>query len=168
MKKIILLAVALVSFTVVNAQIGEGTNWLKMGIHGGVPVGDAADVSSFTLGFDFKYQFLDTESFAIGVSTGYTHYFGKEEGVITYADAGIIPLAGLFRFYPTENFFLGSDVGYGFFTEGSESGGFYYRPEIGYHDDDWNIYGYYQTVSSDGIAPASIGIGINYNIIQGK
>lgn len=168
MKKIILFIIALVSVTVSNAQVGEGTNWLKMGVHGGLPVGDASDISSFSLGFDLKYQFLNADSYAIGVSSGYTHYFGKEEGIFQYADFGIIPLAGLFRFYPTENFFLGTDLGYGFFTEGNETGGFYYRPEIGYHDDEWNIYGYYQGMSTDGISPSSVGIGINYNIIQGK
>ena len=167
MKKLVLLVLAITSFTIAKAQVGEGTNWLKMGIHGGLPIGDMSDVSSFALGADLKYQFLDTDSFAIGVSTGYTHYFGKEEGLFEFADVGIIPLAGLFRFYPTENFFLGTDLGYGFFTEGGE-GGFYYRPEIGYHDDEWNIYGYYQGVSSDGIQPASVGLGINFNIIQGK
>lgn len=167
MKKIVLLVVAITSFTMVKAQVGEGTNWLKMGIHGGLPVGDMSDISSFALGADLKYQFLDADSFAIGVSTGYTHYFGKDFGLVEASDMGIIPLAGLFRFYPTENFFLGTDIGYGFLTEGDE-GGFYYRPEIGYHDDEWNIYGYYQSVATDGIEPTSIGIGINYNIVQGK
>lgn len=168
MNKIILLVIAITSFSVANAQVGEGTNWLKLGIHGGAPVGDASDVSSFVLGVDLKYQFLNAESFAIGASTGYTHYFGKEEGIIEFSDSGLIPVAGLFRLYPTKNFFLGTDLGYAFFTEGSETGGFYYRPEIGYHNDEWNIFGYYQGVSSDGISPSSVGVGINYNIIQGK
>lgn len=174
MKKIIVLALALVSFTVSKAQVGEGTNWLKAGIHAGIPVGDMSEVSSFALGLDLKYQFLNAESFAIGVSTGFTNYFGKTEGLIEYNDLGVIPVAGLFRFYPTENFFLGTDVGYAFLTEevvttdGSSSGGFYYRPEIGYHNDSWNIFAFYQGVVIDGFSPASVGVGINYNIIQGQ
>ena len=168
MKKLVFLAAFIFSFNLANAQLGEGTRWLKAGVNFGLPVGDAADVSSFVLGLDLKYQFLDAESFAVGVSTGYSHYFGKEENGFEYSDAGIIPAALLLRYYPTKNFFLGGDVGYGFFTEGDETGGFYYRPEIGYHNLRWNIYAFYQGVSSDGISPAAVGIGINYNIIQGR
>ncbi len=168
MKKVILLVLAITSFSIANAQVGEGTNWLKIGVHGGVPVGDVSDVSNFALGFDLKYQFLNAESFAVGISTGYTNYFGETEGLIEYSDFGIIPLAGLFRYYPTENFFLGADLGYGFLTEGDETGGFYYRPEVGYHNDSWNIFAYYQGLSVDNFSPASVGVGVNYNIIQGK
>ena len=168
MKKVILLVLAITSFSIANAQVGEGSNWLKIGLHGGVPVGDVSETSSFALGFDLKYQFLNAESFAIGVSTGYTNYFGETEGIIKYSDFGIIPLAGLFRYYPTENFFLGADLGYGFLTEGNEAGGFYYRPEVGYHNDSWNIFAFYQGLSVDNFSPASVGVGINYNIVQGK
>ncbi|WGH74293.1 hypothetical protein P8625_09205 [Tenacibaculum tangerinum] len=167
MKKIILLLVAVLSFSFANAQRGEGTDWLKAGVHFGLPIADASDTSSFVLGVDLKYQFLNVNSFGIGFSTGYSHYFGKEVAGVS-VDQGIVPLAALFRFYPTENFFIGTDLGYGFLTEGSESGGFYYRPEVGYHSDKWNIYGFYQGLSVDGSTPSSVGIGINYNIIQGK
>ena len=166
MKKLSLIMVMLLGFTFMNAQ--EGSNWLKLGVHAGIPTGDAGDVSSFALGLDAKYQFLNYDSFGIGVATGYTNYFGKEENGISWDDFGVVPVAALFRYYPTENFFIGTDLGYGFLTgvEGAD-GGFYYRPEIGYHSNDWNIFGYYAGVSNDWNV-ANVGIGVNYNIIQGE
>ncbi|WP_159023941.1 hypothetical protein [Formosa sp. L2A11] len=159
MKKLILLVLAFASFTVANAQ----SDWIKLGVHAGSPLGDASDTSSLVLGVDLKYQFLNTKSYAIGISTGYSNYFGKVE----YEDFGIIPLAGLFRFYPTKHFFLGGDLGYGFVTNGDYGdNGFYYRPEMGYHNDKWNIYGFYQGISSGSFSPSSVGIGISYNIIR--
>ena len=72
------------------------------------------------MSFDLKYPFLDADSFTVGVSWSYVNYFG-EDG---FDNLGVISLAGLFRFYPIENFFLVGDVGYGFYAEGEESGAF--------------------------------------------
>lgn len=171
MKKLSVLLMLMVGFAFTNAQT-EGTNWLKIGIHAGIPVGDIGDYSSFALGIDAKYQFLDYESFGIGVATGYTNYFGKDMDfmgeTISMDDIGVIPLAALFRYYPTANFFLGADLGYGIVTGGGESsGGFYYRPEVGYHNNDWNIFAYYAGVSDEG-SISNVGIGVNYNIIKGQ
>lgn len=168
MKKIIIVAIAIFSFGIAKAQT-SGTNWLKFGLHAGIPVGDESDVSSFMIGLDAKYQFLGIDSFAMGISTGYSHYFGKEtDSGYKFEDKGLIPLAALFRFYVTRSFFIGTDLGYGFFTKEGSEGGFYYRPEFGYHDNFWNIYGFYQGVSVDGISPTAVGIGLNYNIVRGK
>lgn len=172
MRKLSVLFMLMIGFAFTNAQT-EGTNWLKLGIHAGIPVGDAGDASSFALGVDAKYQFLDLESFGIGVATGYTNYFGKEMeiaglGTVDMDDFGVVPVAALFRYYPTQNFFIGTDLGYGFITGVDDAdGGFYYRPEIGYHNNDWNIFAYYAGVSND-FNVSNAGIGVNYNIIKGK
>jgi hypothetical protein len=161
MKKFLMIVLIFAGFTITNAQ---GTDWIKIGVHGGLPLGDASETSSSVLGVDLKYQFLNTNSYAVGIATGYTNYFGKDNS----EDFGMIPIAGLFRYYPTKNFFVGTDLGYGFFTTSDESG-FYYRPEIGYHDDKWNVYAFYQGISiSNSFSPTSVGIGISYNIVRGK
>ncbi|WP_034062367.1 hypothetical protein [Lacinutrix jangbogonensis] len=162
MRKIVVLVLAIASFTQANAQ---GSDWIKLGIHAGLPIGDVTDSHALVLGLDLKYQFLNTNSYAVGISTGYTNYFGEDE----IEDIGIIPIAGLFRYYPTKNFFLGADLGYGFARSGDEDdNGFYYRPEIGYHDNNWNIYGFYQGISLNELNPSSIGIGISFNIVRGS
>lgn len=164
MKKIFLFAVALMSFSLINAQ-SRGTNWLKLGAHVGVPVGDVSDVSSFMAGVDLKYQLLGIDSFGIGVATGYSNYFGKEINNRKVDDFGFVPLAGLFRFYATSSFFIGTDLGYAFSTQKNGKGGLYYRPEIGYHNEKWNIYGFYQGVSR-GNSIGAVGVGISYNIVS--
>lgn len=153
----------LIGFTFTQAQ--QGTNWLKLGVHAGIPVGDAGDTSSFALGIDGKYQFLTYDHFGFGLATGYSHFFGKEVNGHDVDDFGIIPIAALLRYYPTESFFLGADLGYGVISGVDADGGFYYRPEIGYHNENWNIFGFYQGVAAD-FAPAQVGIGVNYNVIQ--
>lgn len=172
MKKLSLLFMLLVGFTFTSAQVGEGSNWLKLGVHAGIPVGTAKDASSFALGVDAKYQFLSVDSFGLGLATGYTNYFGKETSnsgkKIKAKDFGVVPVAALFRYYPTQNFFVGADLGYGFITGGAKNaGGFYYRPEVGYHSNDWNIFLYYAGVS-DKHAVSNVGVGVNYNLIQGQ
>lgn len=162
MKKLSILVAFIFSVVFVQAQ-KKGTDWLKVGIHAGVPMAHSKDVSSFALGADVKYQFLDLKSFGLGIATGYTNYFGKDDN----KDFGIIPVAALLRYYPTKRFFIGSDLGVGFATGGNDTEtGFYYRPEVGYHDNEWNIFLYYQGVSVSESNVGNLGVGLNYNLIR--
>ncbi len=68
------------------AQAQEG---FKIGGHIGVPVSDASDVSSFTLGVDAAYMWNITKGLDLGVTTGYSHFFGKDH----FDDFGFIPVA---------------------------------------------------------------------------
>lgn len=161
MKKLSILFALILGFSLSNAQ-KKGTDWLKLGIHAGVPLAEASDYSSFALGLDAKYQFLDLKSFGLGLATGYTHYFGKEN----FKDNNLIPLSLLLRYYPTKHFFIGGDIGVGFlFTDAdNRTTGFHYRPEVGYHSDEWNLFLYYQGVTSSNLN--NLGIGINYNLLR--
>lgn len=175
MKKISLLIVFFVGFCSISAQ--SKYNWLKVGLHAGLPTAKVDAVSNFALGIDIKYQFLNNKSFGVGLATGYTNYFAKEMKEYENKDFGVIPAAALFRYYPSKSFFLGVDLGYGFEIGGENkfvytsrdkkeklSGGFYYRPEAGYHSDNWNIFAYYTGISSD-LSPSNFGLGVNYNFI---
>ena len=167
MKKIFLFF-GLVSMNFITAQqtdidITTDNSWLKAGITAGAPVGDAADVASFNLGLDLRGQYLFNPNFAIGVVSGYTHYFGKDN----VDDFGVIPLAGFARYYFTKSgIFIGADVGYGFLSNVEDNGGgLYLNPQIGYHNRDWNIYGFYQnTFAENDVDIQSVGVGVTYNI----
>ncbi|MBV7440209.1 hypothetical protein KRX57_02125 [Weeksellaceae bacterium TAE3-ERU29] len=162
MKKLSILVALICSAVFVQAQ-KKGTDWLKLGIHAGIPVADSKDGSSFALGADVKYQFLDFQSFGLGVATGYTNYFGKDNN----KDTGVIPVAALLRYYPTQSFFIGSDLGVGFVTGGNDTEtGFYYRPEVGYHSDEWNLFLFYQGTKIDTGNVGSVGLGVNYNLVR--
>lgn len=166
MKRLFLVAV-LLGFNSVFAQddteITSDNSWLKAGLITGVPVGDASDVSSYSLGADLRGQYLINPNIGIGIASGYNHFFGKD-GV---DDFGVIPAAGFFRYYFTPNgLFLGTDVGYGFLTNVDDNdGGLYVNPQIGYHNKDWNFYAYYQnTFAEDDVDVQNVGVGVTYNI----
>ncbi|GAA0880461.1 hypothetical protein GCM10009119_34310 [Algoriphagus jejuensis] len=149
-------------------EINEENSWLKLGLNIAAPVGNLADFSSFALGLDAAGQFMRTDNFGLGVASGYTHYFKKSD-VVGSDDFGVIPLGVMFRYYPQpEGVFVGTDAGYSFFTGSgmSESGGAYIRPQLGYHNYNWNIFAYYNHVFTPdpAIDVQSIGIAWTYNI----
>ena len=127
----------------------------------------------------------------MGIATGYNHFFGKDNTVnnvtIKNNDFGVVPVAALFRYYPEQTgFYLGTDLGYGFIvgddkvaenaTTNRPDGGFYLKPEIGWHNRNWNVALQYTKVftGSKGDLPgqdynvSSLGAGFSYNIPLGK
>jgi hypothetical protein len=167
MKKVFLF-IGLVGFSPLVAQeteidITPDNSWLKACLTAGVPLGDANDFASFNVGVDLRGQYLFNPNFAIGIASGYTHFFGKEG----FDDFGVIPLAGFVRYYFTpKGLFFGSDFGYGFLTDVEDNeGGLYINPQIGYHNRDWNIYAFYQnTFAENDLDLQSVGVGVTYNI----
>lgn len=166
-------------------------NMIKVGANVGLSV--PTENASAAVGIDVAYQNLVTPGFGLGIATGYTHYFGKENSIsgvtINNNDFGLVPIAGLIRIYPKDSgFYLGTDLGYGFIVGDDKvasnngiatqrpDGGFYIRPEIGYHNKDWNFSVQYQKVftGNDGeIATqkynaGALGLGFSYNIPLGK
>lgn len=169
MKKYILILAALAGsvslFAQTSNEVTSRNSWLKLGANVGAPVGDLSDFSSFVLGADLKGQIMTTNHVGAGITTGYNHFFGKN-GV---KDFGTIPLGAFIRYYPSaEGFFIGTDLGYSFITGVSDAdGGFYVRPEVGYHNYNWNIFGFYNGIlrgDDKGGNLQHIGIGATYNI----
>ncbi|WP_417430409.1 hypothetical protein [Halpernia sp.] len=176
-----ILGLSLITAGLLSAQSADMTNILKIGINGGVavPTGNA----SASFGADLSYQNLVTPGFGLGVATGYNQFFGKDNN----NDFAIIPVAALFRFYPKQmGFYAGADLGYGFITGNDyvnstssvlrPDGGFYLKPEIGYHNRDWNFFVHYTKVftgdkgeiGTQKYNAGTIGAGIGYNIPLGK
>lgn len=198
MKKHILvssvLAGAMLFVTNVEAQTGgQYKNTLKIGASVGASVPNNNTAAS--LGVDISYQYLVTNHFGVGVSSGYQHNFGKDNttngSTLVNNDVGVIPAAVLLRYYPkAQGIYAGADVGYGFFV-GDErvaenrlqhrpNGGVYVRPVIGYHNRNWNVFAHYTKVihnDNSNIAVGSdvqkynvgnLGIGFSYNIGLGQ
>lgn len=179
------IAAAVMAAGLVSAQSATMNNMIKVGATVGVAV--PQENLSMAVGVDVSYQNLITPGFGLGLATGYTHYFGKENGGYDNNDVGVVPVAALVRIYPKETgFYFGADLGYGFLV-GDEnvaannvaerpSGGFYLKPEIGYHNRDWNFFVQYQKVftgtngemANQDYSVGSIGAGFSYNIPLGK
>jgi hypothetical protein len=151
------------SSTPVNQEITKKNSWLKVGLNAGMPIGDASKISSFNAGLDVSGQFMATRHFGIGIASGYNHYFGKDP----VSDFGAVPVNLLLRYYmQPQGFFAGLDGGYSFLTNMTGvDGGFTIKPQLGYHNYDWNFYGYYNHIFSNGpIDIQSVGVAASYNI----
>ena len=62
-----------------EVEFTTDNSWLKAGLTAGIPVGDAGDAASFTLGVDLRGQYLINPNFGVGLATGYNHFFAKDE-----------------------------------------------------------------------------------------
>lgn len=168
MKRFALLAVMTFTIGSLSAQKSENINinkknsWFKAGLTAGFPVGDISDASSFRLGADLRAQNMLTPNVGMGIATGYNHYFGKDN----VDDFGTIPVTAFVRYYPkSSGIYAGVDGGYSFVTNVSDlTGGIYINPHIGYHNHDWNVFGFYQRTFNDGSDIQSVGVGATYNL----
>jgi len=174
MKKLVLSLAMILGFASVYGQqtrdledINEDNSWLKVGLNVGVPIGDIADYTSFAVGIDLAGQFMRTDNFGLGVASGYTQYVKKSDtpGAEGF---GVIPLGLVARYYPeSSGIFVGTDLGYSFYTGSTSSnGGMYIRPQVGYHNYDWNIFAFYNQIfsASPMMDVQSIGVAATYNI----
>ena len=147
MKKVLLTAAFAVAGMVgVSAQ----TSGVEGGVHIGIPVGDAADYSSFNLGVDLAYLHPVASNVRLGIATGYDHFIADSDykDLLGGEDYGFIPLAASAKFDVAQNFFLGADLGYAFATGDNWKGGLYYQPKVGYSGANFDVYAAYKGLES--------------------
>ena len=151
MKKVLLTAAFAVAGMVgVSAQTSgvEGT------VHVGIPVGSAADISSFNLGVDLAYLHPISNNFKLGAKVGYDHFIGKDIKInnqVTYEvdDFAFIPLAATAKYEFSNNLFIGADLGYAFGTNKNTDGGLFWQPKFGYSGASFDVYAGYKGISID-------------------
>ncbi|MBF6610277.1 MAG: hypothetical protein ITF99_03925 [Chryseobacterium sp.] len=184
------IGLSIISAGVLSAQSADMRNMIKVGANVGMAV--PQENTSAAVGMDVAYQHLGVPGFGLGIATGYTHYFGRENTVngitVNNNDFGVVPVAALIRVYPKQTgFYFGTDLGYGFIVGDNQvasnigspnrpDGGFYLKPEIGYHNKDWNFAVHYQKVftgstgeiGSQKYNAGSLGLGVAYNIPLGS
>ena len=136
-RKCSLLIFAVLINSVVLAQVDR--SFFKAGFHAGIPVGDAAEISSFSLGLDLYQHFGISKTLDIGLATGFTNAFIKEEiqlGDIVleteFDNVQFLPAAVFFRYYPSLKVNLGCDFGYALGINEGNEGGLYYRPTLNF------------------------------------
>lgn len=181
-----ILGLGLVTVGLMSAQDAQMRNMLKVGVNGGFAVPN--ENASASVGLDLAYQNLVTPGFGLGIATGYSQFFGRENEGLDNNDFGVIPVAALIRIYPKQmGFYLGTDIGYGFIVGDDKvasnvgspdrpDGGFYIKPEVGYHNKDWNFAVQYQKtftgdkgeIGTQKYNAGSLGVGVGYNIPLGK
>lgn len=176
-------AIFLFAASAVSAQSYKNT--FKLGVVGGASV--PSENATANVGLDVAYQNLVTPHVGLGVATGYNHFFGKENGSVKNNSFGVVPVAGLVRYYPkSEGFYLGTDLGYGIITGADKvasnstvdmpSGGLYLKPELGWHNKQWNVFAHYTKVFTGDAGrigdqkfnAGSVGLGVAYNLPLGQ
>jgi hypothetical protein len=169
MKKILLTLIVTAFCLTIFAQeptteVTHKNSWLKAGLNVGTPVGELADDVSVVAGLELKGQLMSTNHLGIGLTTGYNHFFAKGD----VESFGSIPAGAFVRVYPkAKGFFAGTDIGYSFITTKGADGGFYIKPQIGYHNYSWNIFGFYNGIfrsDNSGGSLSHVGVGATYNI----
>ena len=174
MKKLLMIGAIALMGTFAQAQEGH----FKLGAHVGLPVGDSSEGLDFNAGVDLAYTWQVGSNFDLGLTTGYSHYFGEDVttpaiivgGTVVFpaqsykVGGGIVPIAATGQYNFDGGFNIGADLGYAFFTgENSEGGGFYYQPKIGYtFGEKSSAYVGYKGVSDDGSTLSSINLGYAY------
>lgn len=171
MKKILLSVAAVMAFGfAAQAQDGGFT----VGIHAGIPVGDAGDVYNFNAGVDVAYLWDVADDFKVGATTGYSYFGGKSFDVPYFDGTNItvrsekfngafVPVAATAKYSLTDSFFVGADLGYGIYVgDGEADGGFYYQPKVGYSLPKIDIFVSYKGISQDGFTTSTVGVGAAY------
>lgn len=164
MKKVVLIAALALIGLSVNAQDG-----LRIGANLGLPVGDAGDVSGFSIGLDAQYMFETAGEFDLGVATGFTNAFGKTIGDSNFSieidDIQFLPLAGVARYKASEEISIGADLGYALGINDGNDGGFYYRPTVAYTvSEGVEINASYTGISLDGGSWTTINLGVLFSL----
>ncbi|MEO8932852.1 MAG: outer membrane beta-barrel protein [Xanthomarina sp.] len=163
MKKLFLTAaIAVFGFSVMNAQGG-----LKVGANFAMPLGDAGDYSTFSVGLDVAYLMEVSDKFEVGGAVGFTNAFAKSYTVfgvnVKGDDVQFIPIAAAARFKATDDLYIGADLGYALGMNDGNDGGFYYRPKVGYSFTEMigaNIS--YTGISLENSDWSTIGLGVEF------
>lgn len=163
MKKLLFLsALIFLGFNQIQAQ-GD----LKLGINGGLPVGDAEDYSNFQLGADVAYLFGVMNVLEVGPMLGYSRFFAEDIdtafGETDADDISFLPIAASGRLGLGITF-VGLDLGYAVSLVDDGEGGFYYRPKIGVSLGLLNIIGSYQGISNNGENLSSVNLGLEFRL----
>ncbi len=120
-------AVAIFFTTNAKAQTTPPSVWrFGVGVEGGIPTGNAHDISNFELGGTARLQYGIAKNLALTLTSGYYNFFGKSyESTFTDATGtttvtvqgrslGIIPVKAGIKGFFTDNLYLGGEAGAGF------------------------------------------------------
>jgi hypothetical protein len=170
MKKILLVTSILIS-SLTFSQDGGKLKGLKLGIHGGIPMGDSKNNFDFNVGADVAFMHYLQDGFGIGVITGFDMYKIKKSDDIkviegtTDKNFNVVPLGLSLQLPLSEKFFLGADMGFAFFINtNATNGGAFIQPKLGFQREKFEIYGAYKkiTQTGGGTTIATVNLGINY------
>ena len=164
MKKIYALLLFIGLSTGLQAQEG-----FKIGLQGGIPLGDFDDQLSLVAALDVGYMWALGEVVDLGPASGYivgfTDSFDDSSPFADLPNVQFVPAAASLRIWPGNSFSFGADGGYAIGVNDGNDGGLYVRPVIGFLFSAFTeINLSYTNVSLDGASYSSATIGILFTI----
>lgn len=152
MKKLfIVLSIVTASVFTANAQDNASGFHFGGGLRLGLPIGDFSETHNFGIGAELQGEYMFSEKFSATITTGYTHFLGKDFAGVKMDGVGLIPILAGVRVYPSTNIFIGGKVGYGLLTGGGSSdGALNYEPHVGYNAERFQLALGYNGLSKDG------------------
>ncbi|MGC1515444.1 MAG: hypothetical protein WA810_07690 [Maribacter sp.] len=152
-------------FYALNLQAQEG---FKLGIQAGLPINDFNDAVSVVLGADASYMHPLGEIVDIGPSVGYIHGFTENfsTAVITIETKPIqfVPLSAGLRFWTSNEFSFGGNVGWALGLNDGNEGGLYYRPTLAFlMSSSVEVNASYTVIELEPATWSTITLGIVYN-----
>lgn len=163
MKKTVLFSLTLIFFvTTAKAQFTGG-------ISGGLPLGDAGDLATFSIAVDLGYLFDLSDEVQAGPITGFSHSFGEDLSVgnttVKVDDVQFVPIGGGVRASITEQFGIGADLGYALGVNEGNDGGFYYAPRAHYSvSETVNLVLAYRGISENGGSWNILSFGVEFEL----
>lgn len=164
MKKIFALLLFISLSTGIYAQEG-----FKIGLQGGIPLGDFDDQLSLVAALDVGYMWALGEVVDLGPASGYiigfTDSFDETSPFADFPNVQFVPAAASLRIWPTNSFSFGADGGYAIGINDGNDGGLYVRPIIGFlFSTLTEINLSYTTISLDGATYSSATVGLLFTI----
>ncbi len=141
----------------------------KVGLQGGVPIGDFDDQLSLIVAADVGYMWALGEVVDLGVASGFingfTDKFDTGSELIDLPNVQFIPAAASFRIWPSNSFSIGGDGGYAIGISEGNDGGLYVRPLIGYLFGTFTELNLsYTYINLDGPTWTSVTVGLLFTI----
>lgn len=134
-KVLVLFLIGVIHCT--SGQYLSDKDKFRIGVNLGLPVGDAAEITTFGLGLELNYHYGISKVFDLGLIAGYSHAFIDTEKVESndFDNIRFFTVAGSVRVYPTvrSRINFGVDGGYAYGLDDEQEGGLYYRPLIAYN-----------------------------------
>jgi hypothetical protein len=144
MKKLLLAAIVFSILTIgaqAQSQAKSGGFKFGVGLDLALPTGNFGTVTSFGIGGQVQGELMLADNISGIASVGYQSFLGKSfpdgaGGTFKYS-YGLIPILVGARFYPSEQFFVGAQIGVGLLHASysglsSNTSGFDYLPQVGY------------------------------------
>ena len=141
----------------------------KIGLQGGIPLGDFDDQLSLVVAADIGYMWALGEVVDLGPASGYiigfTDKFDDDSPLADLPNVQFVPAAASVRIWPANSFSFGADGGYAIGINDGNDGGLYVRPVIGFLFSAFTELNLsYTNVSLDGASYSSATVGLLFTI----